>query len=114
MIEKLTQAEEGGGAGPPPFNLFTITFEVAKYVHAERADTLPLFHLSSYMYSVLILLGSCNLPHLFVLVSSKNGNKNNTSLSFGSFFCFLNLLTAVIVLNIFKNHKYLTITTEYI
>ncbi len=53
MIEKLAQAGEGGGARPPPFTLFTIMFEVAKYAEAGRADKLPLYHLYSYMYSVV-------------------------------------------------------------
>jgi hypothetical protein len=49
-IEKLGQAEECGGARPPPFTLFTTTFEVAKYTQVERADTLPLSHLYFCMY----------------------------------------------------------------
>jgi hypothetical protein len=36
---------EGGGAFPSPFTIFTITYKVAMYAPAERADTLPLFHL---------------------------------------------------------------------
>ncbi len=52
-VEKLAQAEECGGARPPPFTLFAITFEVAKYTRVERADTLPLFHLYSYIYSLV-------------------------------------------------------------
>ncbi len=35
----------GGGACPPPFTLFTITYKVAVYAPAERADTLTLCHL---------------------------------------------------------------------
>jgi hypothetical protein len=34
-----------GGTRPPPFTLFTITYKVAFYAPAERADTLPVFHL---------------------------------------------------------------------
>jgi hypothetical protein len=44
MMEKSTLAGEGGGASPPPFTLFTITYKVVVYAPAERADTLPLFH----------------------------------------------------------------------
>ncbi len=39
---------EGGGTRPPPFTLFTITYKVAVYAPAERADTLPQFHLYPY------------------------------------------------------------------
>ncbi len=42
-----------GGARPPPFTISTITYKVAVYAPAERADTLPLFLLYSYMYSVV-------------------------------------------------------------
>jgi hypothetical protein len=38
---------------PAPFTLFTITYKVAVDTPAERADTLPLFHLYPYMYSVV-------------------------------------------------------------
>ncbi len=54
MMEKLAKADEGRGACPPPFTLFTITNKVAVYAPAERADTLTLFHLYSYMYSVVL------------------------------------------------------------
>jgi hypothetical protein len=33
------------GARQPPFSIFTIMYKVAVYGPAERADTLPLFHL---------------------------------------------------------------------
>jgi hypothetical protein len=39
MMEKLAQAGEGGGARPPPFTIFTITYKVAVYAPAESADT---------------------------------------------------------------------------
>jgi hypothetical protein len=42
-----------GGARPPPFTTFTITSKVAVYAPAEWTDTLTLFHLYQYMYSVL-------------------------------------------------------------
>jgi hypothetical protein len=45
MMEKSSLAGEGGGAGPLPFTIFTITYKGAVYTPAERADTIPLFHL---------------------------------------------------------------------
>jgi hypothetical protein len=49
MIEKPLAGEGGGGGGArhaPPFSLLrTITYKVAVYAPAERADTLSLFHL---------------------------------------------------------------------
>ncbi len=56
MMEKLAQAgEEGGGARPPLFTLFTITYKVAvlRSSWESRYNTLPLFHLYPYMYSVV-------------------------------------------------------------
>ncbi len=41
-----------GGARPPPFTAFTLTSKVAVYAPAEWADTLTLFHLYQYKYSV--------------------------------------------------------------
>jgi hypothetical protein len=41
MMEKSAQPGEGGGARTPPSTL-TITYKVAVYASAERADTLPL------------------------------------------------------------------------
>ncbi len=52
MMKKLAQAGEDGCARPPPFTLLTITYKVAVYASAEWADTLTLFHLFQYMYSV--------------------------------------------------------------
>jgi hypothetical protein len=55
MMEKLAQAGEGGGrtARPSPFTIVTITYKVAVYAAAERADTLLLF-VSTPMYSVVV------------------------------------------------------------
>jgi hypothetical protein len=47
-----------GGVRPPPVTLFTITYKVAVYAPAERADTLLLFHLYPYMYSVVLFFES--------------------------------------------------------
>jgi hypothetical protein len=41
------------GARPPHFTLSTITSKVVVYAPAKRADTLPLFLLYPYMYSVV-------------------------------------------------------------
>jgi hypothetical protein len=50
MMEKLAQAGEGGGGGahPPHFTIFTITYKVAVCAPAERADTLTLFPFHLY------------------------------------------------------------------
>jgi hypothetical protein len=47
----------GGGARPPSFSISTITYKVVVYATAERADTLLLFLLYPYMYSVAPTLG---------------------------------------------------------
>ncbi len=52
MRVKSVLAGEGGGARPPPLIKFTLTSKVAVYAPAEWADTLTLFHLYQYMYSV--------------------------------------------------------------
>jgi hypothetical protein len=44
-MEKSAQAGEGGGARPSPLTIFTITYNVAVYDPAERADTLFLFNI---------------------------------------------------------------------
>jgi hypothetical protein len=56
MMEKFAQDGEcggGGGACPPLFSISTIHYKVVVYAPAERADTLPLFLLYPYMYSVV-------------------------------------------------------------
>ncbi len=55
MAEKLAQPGEGGVAPQPPFTVSTITYKVIVYALAEGADTLPLFLLYSYMYSVVTI-----------------------------------------------------------
>ncbi len=42
-----------GGERPPPLITFTLTSKVAVSAPAEWADTLTLFHLYQYMYSVV-------------------------------------------------------------
>ncbi len=54
MRVKLGQVGEGGGCTPTPFHYITITSKVAVYAPAEWADTLTLFHLFQYMYSVVV------------------------------------------------------------
>jgi hypothetical protein len=56
MTEKFAQAGEcgGGGARPPPSTLSTITYKVVMYAPAVRADTLPLFQLYPYKFSVVV------------------------------------------------------------
>ncbi len=50
MTEKSALAGEGGCTVlPPPLILFNITYKVAVYSRAERADTLPVFHLYPYI-----------------------------------------------------------------
>jgi hypothetical protein len=48
-----------GGERPPPFTLFTITYKVAMFAPAERAYTLPRFHL--YPLFTLWSLQLCNI-----------------------------------------------------
>ena len=55
MLEKLAQPGEGGGARSPTFTISTITCKVVVYAPAERADTLPLFLLYPYKYSVVTM-----------------------------------------------------------
>ncbi len=52
MMEKLAQSGERGGARPPPSTIYAIMYKVVVYAPAERAETLPLFLLYPYMYSV--------------------------------------------------------------
>ncbi len=53
--EKSALAYEGGGGGarPAPFTQATITYKVAVYAPAERADTLILFNLWPYTVCIL-------------------------------------------------------------
>jgi hypothetical protein len=64
MMEKLAQPCGVRGARLPPFTIFTITYKVAVYAPAERADKLPLFHLHPYMYSV----GAINFTNFWMSV----------------------------------------------
>ncbi len=55
MMEKLAQDGEGGRCLPTFFHytVYNITYKVMVYAPTERADTLPLFLLYPYMYSVV-------------------------------------------------------------
>ncbi len=62
LMVKSTQPAEDKGCTlhPPPFTLSTITSKVVVYyAPSERADTLPLFLLYPYMYSVVATLSIC-------------------------------------------------------
>jgi hypothetical protein len=77
MGKKLAQASGGGGERPPPFTISTITYKVVVYAPDERADTLPLFLLYPYRYSVVLTLAGslpavrCYLNEVFSLVKSE-------------------------------------------
>ncbi len=57
-----------GGARPPPLITFTLTSKVAVYAPAEWADTLTLFHLYQYMYSVVNILNGHKQKYCMVCV----------------------------------------------
>jgi hypothetical protein len=57
-VKSVLAGGEGGGARPPPLITFTLTSKVAVYAPAEWADTLTLFHLYQYMYSVMVTLST--------------------------------------------------------
>jgi hypothetical protein len=50
------------GARPSPFTISTITYKVVVYAPAVRADTLPLFLLYPYMYSVVQTMADLYMP----------------------------------------------------
>jgi hypothetical protein len=58
IMEKIAQAGDCGGARPPPFTLSAITYKVLVYALAESGDTLPLFLLYPYMFSVVLSIQS--------------------------------------------------------
>ncbi len=51
---KISPAGEGGGCTPTPFLHYLPSHKVVVYTPAERVDTLPLFLLYPYMYSVSV------------------------------------------------------------
>jgi hypothetical protein len=53
MMEKSAQPGENGGCTPNPFTISTVMYKVVVFAPAARADTLLLFLLYPYMYSVL-------------------------------------------------------------
>ncbi len=60
--------------GAPPFTISTITYKVVMYAAVEWADTLPLFLLHPYMYSVVTTKKSVPGSTLFSLYQRKEGN----------------------------------------
>jgi hypothetical protein len=52
MIEKSALVVRVGGARSTPFTISTIIYKVVVYTPDEKADTLPLFLLYPYMYSL--------------------------------------------------------------
>ncbi len=54
VMEKSALAGEVRGACPSSFTLFSITYKVAVYAPAERADPLSVFHIYPYMFSVVL------------------------------------------------------------
>jgi hypothetical protein len=61
-----------GSARLSPFTIVTITYKVAVYAPAERADTLTLFNFYQYMYSVysltsLAVLSCLSQLHMLLL-----------------------------------------------
>jgi hypothetical protein len=61
MMEKSALAGEGLFERPHPFNLFIIMSTVAVYAPAERADTIPVFHLYPIctLYFLSFICSSC-------------------------------------------------------
>jgi hypothetical protein len=55
MMEKSAQPGSGEGCTPTPF-LYIYHHEVVMNAPAERADTLPLFLLVTFMYSVVVTI----------------------------------------------------------
>jgi hypothetical protein len=77
-----------GGARPPPFAVFTITYEVAVYAPAEWADTLPLFHLYPYMYYVVSTLSAGTYTttlHVMVDIVKRGGRASSTLIRLSDF-----------------------------
>jgi hypothetical protein len=60
MMEKLAQAGDGGGCTPTRFH-YIYHHKVVVYALGERAETLPLFLLCPYMYSMRPRAGSRQL-----------------------------------------------------
>ncbi len=76
MMEKSALVGESWGARPPPLTLFTITYKVAVYAPAERADTLRVkawsFGLNGYTTRI------SSLPYLYSVVISNFHTKIGT------------------------------------
>ncbi len=76
MMEISAQPGEGGRCTPTPFHHTTITYRVAVYTPAERADTLPLFLSTSictlWFESPKKTGGFCYITMDFAMAASQN------------------------------------------
>ncbi len=68
MVKSAQPGEVRAGGTPDPFTLSTIVSKVVVYAPAERAETLPLFILYSYMYTVIAPLPFSVVPGADFLV----------------------------------------------
>jgi hypothetical protein len=69
-----------GGARPSPFTTITITSKVAVYAPTEWANTLTLFHLYHYMYSVDDTLG--RVRKIWAVMAAPSSSMVSSALSF--------------------------------
>jgi hypothetical protein len=76
---KISLAGKGAGARPPPFTTTTITSEFAVYAPAEWADTLTLFHLYQYIYSMVPTDRPYQVLHARPRQSRPNLSRHNVS-----------------------------------
>ncbi len=70
------ERECGEGGVPPSFLISTIKNKVALYAPAERADTVPLFLLYPYMYSVGQPLLP-EVPYMYLGVSTRMASQQD-------------------------------------
>jgi hypothetical protein len=81
MMEKSAQPGENGGCTPNPFTISTVMYKVVVYATAARADTLPLFPLYPYMYSVLCTVSlhmTLDTPFTFGAVHYRRNRNEET------------------------------------
>ncbi len=67
MIEKSALAGKGGGFHAHPLLAYYFTYKVKVYVPAEWADTITLFHLYQYMYSVVTSPNGFYVPETHIM-----------------------------------------------
>jgi hypothetical protein len=80
------------GSTPTPLSTSTITYKVAVYAPAERAETLPLFLLYPYMYSVVCTGELAKVASRNVLKSKKINYLGAVLMSSGKVFFINNSL----------------------